>query len=76
MKKVLAMILALVMIFALAACGQQAASAPAASNDAPASSGGSDAPAASSDKPLAGTYDITVWCPDAEVDDRRVQQDQ
>ncbi|MBR0040797.1 MAG: extracellular solute-binding protein [Oscillospiraceae bacterium] len=76
MKKVLAMILALVMIFALAACGQQAASAPAASNDAPASSGGSDAPAASSDKPLAGTYDITVWCPDAEVELRKAMIDE
>lgn len=68
MKKILAMILALVMVFALAACGQQAA-APAQSggSSAPAASGGSDAPAASNDKPLAGTYDITVWCPDAEV---------
>ena len=43
MKKILAMLLAFVMIFALAACGQQAA--PAASNDAPAAS--NDAPAAS-----------------------------
>ena len=44
MKKILALILALAMVFALAACGQQAA--PAASEDKPAS----DAPAASSDK--------------------------
>ena len=44
MKKILAMLLALVMIFALAACGQQAA--PAASNDAPAAAeGGNDWPA-------------------------------
>ena len=64
MKKILAMLLALVMIFALAACGQQAA--PAASNDAPAAS--NDAPAASAGGELAGTYDITVWCADAIVD--------
>ena len=45
MKKILAMLLALVMIFALAACGQQAA--PAASNEAPAAAeGGNEAPAA------------------------------
>ena len=68
MKKVLAMILALVMVFALAACGQQAASAPAASSDAAPAASSDAAPAASSDKPLAGTYDITVWCADAIVD--------
>ena len=47
MKKALALLLALTMIFALCACGQQAAPAPAASNDAPAAS--NDAPA--NDKP-------------------------
>ena len=66
MKKILAMILALVMIFALAACGQQAA--PAAAPAAPAGDAPAAAPAASGDKPLAGTYDITVWCADAIVD--------
>ena len=70
MKKILAMLLALVMIFALAACGQQAA--PAASNEAPAAEapaaeGGNEAPAAAGGE-LAGTYDITVWCADAIVD--------
>lgn len=45
MKKILAMLLALVMVLALAACGS---SAPAASNDAPAAS--NDAPAADSGK--------------------------
>ena len=69
MKKILAMLLALVMIFALAACGQQAA--PAASNDAPAAAeGGNEAPAAAGGE-LAGTYDITVWCPDNEVELRK-----
>ena len=65
MKKVLAMILALVMIFALAACGQQAAPAPAAN----------DQPAASGDNSLAGTYDITVWVADAIVDLTKKQID-
>ena len=76
MKKILAMILALVMIFALAACGQQAAPAPAA-NDQPAPAS-NDAPAApaSNDKPLAGTYDITVWCPDNEVELRKAMIDE
>ena len=49
MKKALALLLALAMVFALCACGQQAAPAPAASNDAPAAS--NDAPAASNDAP-------------------------
>ena len=69
MKKVLALILALAMVFALAACGQQAAPA-----EKPA-----EKPAeqpASNDKPLAGTYDITVWVPDAEVDLRKAMIDE
>ena len=73
MKKILALVLALAMVFSLAACGQSAA--PASS--APASSGGSEAaPAASNDKPLAGTYDITVWVPDAEVELRKAMIDE
>ena len=54
MKKTLALLLALVMVFALAAGGQQAAPAPAA--EAPA---GNDAPAAeapAADAPAAGGY--------------------
>ena len=74
MKKILAMILALVMIFALAACGQQAA--PAAAPAAPAGDAPAAAPAASGDKPLAGTYDITVWVPDAEVELRKSMIDE
>ncbi len=80
MRKVLAMILALVMIFALTACGQPAAPATSgeqpAANEAPAASGGEAAPAASNDKPLAGTYDITVWVPDAEVELRKTMIDE
>lgn len=70
MKKALALMLALAMVFALAACGGSAA--PAASNDQPAA--GNDQPAeqsASTGNELAGTYDITVWCPDKEVELRK-----
>ena len=54
MKKILALVMALCMIFALAACGQQAAPAPAA-NDAPAA----EAPAA--EAPAAATTEISLW---------------
>ncbi len=67
MKKYLAILLALAMVFALCACGS---SAPASSGSEPAASGStaSEAPAATGGSELAGTYDITVWCPDAAVD--------
>ena len=77
MKRTLALLLAVVMVFGLAACGgSKAAEKPAA--EAPAQTGESKpaaAPAASGDKPLAGTYDITVWCADAIVDLTRKQID-
>ena len=60
MKKVLALILALVMIFALAACGGSGA----ANNNG----GEEPAPTAEPGSELAGTYDITVWVADAIVD--------
>ena len=66
MKKILAMLLVLAMVFALAACGQQAA--PAASGGAPAASGGEAAPAAQAGSELAGTYDILVWTGEAAVE--------
>ena len=53
MKKILALLLALVMVFALAACGQQAAPAPAA--EAPAAAPAAEAPAA------AEPTEITLW---------------
>ena len=62
MKKLLALLLALAMVFSLAACGGSAAPAAETKIDAPAG----EAPAAGGE--LAGTYDITVWCADAIVD--------
>ena len=61
MKKILALLLALVMVFALAACGQQAAPAPAAQ---PA---GNDAPAADATEITLWTYPIGKWGDEATV---------
>ena len=69
MKKNLAMILALVMVFALCACGS---SAPASTEPA-AEAEGEAAPAAGGE--LAGTYDITVWVADVIVDLTKQQID-
>ena len=66
MKKALAMILALAMVFALCACGGSAPASTAPAAEAPAAEGES-APASSGGE-LAGTYDITVWVADAIVD--------
>ena len=52
MKKVLALVLALVLVFGLAACGNT----PQNNNTTPAPSNNS-----ASEKPLEGTYKITVW---------------
>ena len=73
MKKTLALLLAVVMVFGLAACGgSKAETKPAA--EAPAQSGSqAAAPAQSGGSQLAGTYDITVWCADAIVDLTRKQ---
>ena len=57
MKKILAVLLALVMVLSLAACGgtsnEPQGSAPA-ETQAPAASGDAE-------NPLAGTYDVTMW---------------
>ena len=68
MRKILAMLLVLAMVFALAACGQSAAPAAQGGEAAPAAQGGEAAPAASAGSELAGTYDILVWTGEAAVD--------
>ena len=59
MKKIIAMLLALVMILSLAACG----GAPAEEPKAPEATAAPAAPAtpAEPENPLAGTYDVTMW---------------
>ena len=80
MKKILALLLAAVMLLGLVACGggssEPAAesggeeTAPAAGGEeaAPAEGGEEAAPAAGGSSELAGTYDVTIWAPDAAVD--------
>ena len=62
MKKIIAMLLALVMVLSLAACGGSANEEPKAT-EAPAAQGGeAQAPAETpAENPLAGTYDVTMW---------------
>ena len=73
MKKLLALLLALAMVFSLAACGGSAAPAAESKTDAPAAeapaaeASAAEAPAAGSSA-LAGTYKITVWVGEAAVD--------
>ncbi len=73
MKKLLALLLALAMVFSLAACGGSAAPAAETKTDAPAAEApaaeapAAEAPAAGSSA-LAGTYKITVWVGEAAVD--------
>ena len=64
MKKTLALLLALVMVFSLCACGGKPAQQPA--GDKPAENP-ADQPAAN-ENPLAGTFDITVWVAENIVD--------
>ena len=59
MKKIIAMLLALVMILSLAACG--GAPAEPKAPEAPAAPAAPEAPAAEPENPLAGTYDVTMW---------------
>ena len=64
MKKTLALLLAVVMVFSLCACGAQPTQQPA--GDKPADKP-ADQPAAN-ENPLAGTFDITVWVAENIVD--------
>ena len=80
MKKILAILLAALMVLSLAACGGGdnastpadggGAAAPAEGGEAAPAGGGEAAPAeaAGAGSELAGTYDVTIWAPDAAVD--------
>ena len=68
MKKILAMLLAFVMIFALAACGQQAAPAAEKPAEAPAA----EAPAAE-EPAAAATGSLKIWVPEATVEFTKAQ---
>ena len=73
MKKILALALALCMIFALAACGQQAAPAPAAEKPAEAAPA-AEAPAAeapAAEAPAAEQTVLKLWCIATESDANR-----
>ena len=78
MKKILALALALCMIFALCACGQQAAPAPAA--EAPAAEApAAEAPAAeapAAEEPAAEQTVLTMWCIATESDANRPAYEQ
>ena len=74
MKKILAIVLALAMVFTLAACGGKKSAEPAQSSSgsgssAPASSGSQASSGSSSgSSEVAGTYDISVWTAEAAMD--------
>ena len=66
MKKILALLLALIMVVGLVACGNNNANqTPSGGNQTPSggnAAGGNDNPAGGNEEnPLAGTYDITMW---------------
>ena len=70
MKKILALVLALCMIFALAACGQKAEPAPAPAAEAPAAEApAAEAPAA--EEPAAEQTVLKLWCIATESDANR-----
>ena len=62
MKKIIAMLLALVMVLSLAACGAKT-EAPA---EVPATDAVVNQPETPAENPLAGTYDITMWVSESD----------
>ena len=73
MKKFLAIILALVMVFSLAACGGNGDDTAGGGKDT--AGGGKDTAGGGTGNELAGTYDVTVWCPEAAVTLTKAQID-
>ncbi|MBR5490591.1 MAG: extracellular solute-binding protein, partial [Oscillospiraceae bacterium] len=66
MKKIIALLLALVMVLAMAACGNSEAPAAPAEPAAPAAPAEPATPETPAENPLAGTYDITMWVSEKE----------
>ncbi len=74
--KLISLILALVMVLSLGACGGKTPSSSAAPQGSTAATKGETQPAStSSGSQLAGTYDIKVWCPEAAVELTKTQID-
>ena len=65
MKKIIAMLLALVMVLSLAACGGAPAEEPKATEGAPAADNNQPAEQPA-ENPLAGTYNITMWVSESD----------
>ena len=63
MKKIIAMLLALVMVLSLAACGGAPAEEPVATDAVVEQPENNEQPA---ENPLAGTYDITMWVSESD----------
>ena len=75
MKKALALLLSLVMVFALCACGPAETTGGTSDPGTETTPGGEQpggegtkAPEGGGSSELAGTYDVTIWAPDAAVD--------
>ena len=67
MKKIIAMLLALVMVLSLAACGGSSNEpAPTQGAETPAPTQGAEAPETPAENPLAGTYDVTLWVSESD----------
>ena len=67
-KRLLAMLLAVVMVFALVACSGNTESTKAPGGDTPANPSENPGNNSGSDNQLAGTYEIKVWCADNIVE--------
>ncbi|MBQ1867916.1 MAG: hypothetical protein II148_06495, partial [Selenomonas sp.] len=63
--KLISLLLALVMVLSLGACGSK--TNPSGSSAAPQGSTAAPQGSTSSGSQLAGTYDIKVWCPENAV---------
>ena len=68
MKRIIALLLALVMVLSMAACGNSNAGSNAPASNPSTPNTGADKPddSQSDENPLAGTYDITMWVSELE----------